>query len=192
MDRRRVALWVGVGALCVTALVAVVAIVVGEFDEASARVLIAAWAIALYAVLMLVCAAANDRRPVLAGAGLVACAVGAVLAIAAVVAWNDASDSLVKATFAAFVVAFALAHSALLEWRRRAGDAPTVRGLLAATYICIAVVAAMLVYAIVAADTDAQAEGGYFRALGVALVLDVLGTALVPLLRKLSRASAAP
>ena len=109
--------------------------------------------------------------------------------ITAVTVWTtseneDAATGLVKAVGVLFVSAFALADLSLLA--RRSGDErPRGRTVVALTQGAAVLLAGMLVIAILAEISD----DSYFRWVGATAILWVLGTALVPIARRLGRAA---
>jgi hypothetical protein len=101
-------------------------------------------------------------------------------------AWDDAEppEGLLKASGSLFVVAFALAQVSLLAVR--APDRNRKVTLVAsAAKAAVLVLAVLLVVAILLEVSD----GTYYRWVGTAWVLWLLGLALLPLTRRLTRAT---
>jgi hypothetical protein len=93
-------------------------------------------------------------------------------ALALVLTWNEAEgDTTVKAFGVTLTLAASLAQTSLLlavAGKQRVGPG------LTATLVVVVVLAALVLYAIL---TDGDVGGdGYWRALGVTAILDVLGT----------------
>ena len=178
-----------VGALCLAALVAIVIFLFGQFGETEARLLGTAVSVAGYSLTGLAATTMLGRRPTwLAPLGLGASGAGFVLMVTLI--WTSPNDGLLpRATMSVLVLAVAISHAALLLPRR--ADLPLPGVVLRATLAASAVLAAMLIALILFAMEPGEF---YFRLLGVAAVLDVLGTLLVPILRKVGSgdASAAP
>jgi hypothetical protein len=87
----------------------------------------------------------------------------------------------VKLWLVATVVAVVGSHLALLLSRARDDDGSPVRMTLRATVVTSSVLATLVSLAIVGEWDD----GDWWRVLASLVVLDLLGTALVPILRKL-------
>ena len=81
------------------------------------------------------------------------------------------------------VVAVALAHAALLLRLDLPAGGSSAR-LRTATLVVVGTVAALLAAAVV--QPDLAAGGGYWRLLGTLGILDVLGTACLPVLARLT------
>jgi peptidoglycan/LPS O-acetylase OafA/YrhL len=184
---KRVLLRVAILALCVTALVAIVAVLTARLDETEGRILLTHLVVAGYSLFALAAAAVAERRPLLARAGWVACALGLVLALISIwAAWNSDSHDLYRWTFILLAVAFTLAHVSLIESRRRDSDGPVVRSISSATIAAVALLGALIAIGIATIDSGSE---GFFRLLGVVGVLDVLGTVVLPIARKIEQPS---
>lgn len=170
-----------VGALCLAALAAILIFLFGEFQETEGRILITTLAVAGYSLIGLAATTRLARPPAwLAPLGLGLSAVGFVLMLALI--WTEPKgDVLGQIAGSVLVLAVAIAHAALLLPRR--ADPPAAGAVLRATLTASAILAAMLIRVILL-DTDPGER--YARWLGVVAVLDVLGTLLVPILRKLT------
>jgi hypothetical protein len=183
---KRTLLRVAIAALCITALIAIVAVVSASFDETEGRILFTHVLVAVYCLLALAVATVGERLPVLTGAGFATCTVGLVLAVIAT--WADrVGEPLTRWAFVFFVASFTLAHGALVESRRRESDGAAVRAISGATIAIGAVLGATLGVAIAAAD---DVSDTFLRVIGVMAVLDVLGTTVLPIARKIERSSA--
>jgi peptidoglycan/LPS O-acetylase OafA/YrhL len=146
-----------------------------------------ALAIGFYSVIALVVANVAQSTPRLALAGFAACA--AALPVTAALIWSDGeSEPLWRWTAVCLIVAVSAAQAAALISRRRPKESGETIWVLRATLALIAVVAAMAAGPLALAVEEDLGDA-YARALGVLLVLDVLGTVLLPILRKLGAAS---
>jgi hypothetical protein len=185
---RRVLLRVAIFALCVTALVAIVAVVSARFDETEAQILLTHVAIAAYTLFALAVSAVADRRPRMAIAGWAACGIGLLLALLSIWAgWNGDADNLYRWTWILFVAAFTIAHVSLIDSRRRDSDGAAVRAVGAATIATVVVLGVLIAIGLARAES---VDDWYVRLLGVVAVLDVLGTLVVPIARKVEQSSA--
>jgi len=186
----RAMLRVSVACLTVAALIAIAALLGGDYGDTEARISLTVLAIAVYNVTgMAGVALARDRAAGWVG-GLCAAAsaIAFVLALAAI--WWEVfddgdEDGAIRAWGIATVLAVSLAQASLLLSRRRPYDGDTVRAIRAGTLIAIAAVAILVIVAIAGGDVS----DGYWRLLGAVAVLDVLGTILVPIVRRLHATS---
>ena len=187
-DARRFLLRALIGSLCLTAMVAVFAILAGRFDETAAKVVLTALAISVYSVTALAVASVMDTASRLALTGWASAVLG--LPVSAALIWSnwDHYDHALKGWAWVFgVVSVSCAHAAALIARRRPSDTTSIRNTLQATLVLIAVVAAMV--AIPTALHLSHVGHAYTRTLGALFVLDVLGTVLLPILRKVESAA---
>lgn len=182
-ERRRTLLRVfavlAVSALCLAALVSIVIFLFGSFGETETRLLSTALAVAGYSLTGLAATTRIGRRPVWLGPlGIGASGVGFLLAISLI--WTTPEgDLLVRLTGSATVLAVAIAHASLLLPRHP--DQRVTAAVLTATLVMLAVLAAMLIVQMLFAF---EPSDWYLRWMGVVAVLTVLGTLLVPILRK--------
>lgn len=179
----RALLFLAIGALCLAALVAIGILPLGSFGETEGKVLLTVVGIAGYSMLGLAATTAIGRDPAWLGpAGLAISAVAFGLFVALI--WAAPEQSLLGRLMGTFLVlAVALVHAALLLLLTgRVGEGPlcTVRR---ATLVASSVLAGMIIGPLL---FDWEPSGAYFRVLGAAAVLAVLGTLLVPILRKLA------
>ncbi len=187
-DARRFLLRALIGSLCLTATVAVFSILTGRFDETALKVVLTALAIAVYSVTALAVASVMDTASRLALAGWASAALGLPVTAAWIWAnWDHYDHALKHWSWVFGVVSFSCAHAAALIARRRPSDTPSIRNTLQATLVLIALVAAMVV---IPSVLDLSNVGhAYGRTLGALVVLDVLGTVLLPILRKVDSAA---
>lgn len=172
-----------IAGLCLIALVAIVGFLSGDFDETDARVLGTTFALVVYSATSLAGYSLLSRQKAVAlgYAGIAASLLGFLTAMNLV--WSDSgfdSDGTWKSSFVFLIVALAAAHTALLVLRQQKTDPPSVEAVVGCTIGAISVLASMLVIAILKEVEDE----GYYRFLGVIAVLWVLGTILVPVVRK--------
>lgn len=185
---KRALLRAAIFALCVTALVAIVAVLSARLDQTEEQILFTHVGIAVYSLFALAAAAAAPRRPQLAVAGWVCSGIGLLLFLIGIwAAWDGYHPALWRWTAIFFALSFTLAHVSLLESRRRETDSTTVSGIASAT----TVVSAMLCFMVVVGIASEQSvSDAYLRFLGVLGVLDVLGTVVLPIARKIDQSPA--
>jgi hypothetical protein len=182
---KRTLLRVMIVALCVTALVAIAAVLSASFDRTEAQVLLTHLAVAVYSLFALSMAAVSERRPRLAAVGWAACGLGLALALLTIwVDWSEDRVNLYRWMLIMLAASFTLAHVALIEARRRASDGPVVRSIATATTVLAAFVGALIALGL---SADQAVSEGYFRLLGVVGVLDLLGTLVLPIARKIEQ-----
>jgi hypothetical protein len=184
-DLRRLVSTVVIVSFSFAALLGIIALVGGgSFGETEGRVLLTTVIVGVESVAALCYLGLAGHRLALIGAmgGLVS---AAATALALWLTWGgDDSTVLWQAFGVAVTLAASLAQASLLLallGRRRIGAG------LASTLLAIAVVAAMIIIPIVA---ESAMNDGYWRALGVVAILDVLGT-IVLTARGVSRRHAA-
>ena len=174
-------------ALCMAAAVAIVVVLSGESSSTAGRL---AWTAVALLLLGLAAAAGTSAldQPGWERIGWL-CQVVALIgfAVTAITIWTtpedvEAETGLLKAIGVLFVLSFALAHLSLLA-RRRNGDGRLVRGLVVATRGVVLGLAAVLAVAIL----DEISDDTYYRWVGAVAILWALGTALVPIARRLGR-----
>lgn len=193
---RRWLTWALIGALCLAALTAAGAVLVGEFGDVEERTLLTMLALGGAALTAMAASTQAERRPPLAAIGIGASAVS--LVSAAVATWAPvvgvplrswSGDAFVLAIAVAAVVAVAVAHAALLL-PRRGEDRPGVAAVLRPTLILSGLLSMLLIgliladYLILILPVNVGGEAT-FRLVGASAVLVALGTLLVPLLRRM-------
>ncbi len=136
-------------------------------------------AVAGYSLTGLAVTTRVGRRPFwLAPLGIGVSSIGFGLTIALI--WSAPEDDLLgRVAGSVTVVAVAVAHASLMLPRH--ADQRAAKAVLAGTQAALAVLATMLVAVMLFALEPGER---YFRLVGVVAVLTVLGTLLVPLLRK--------
>jgi peptidoglycan/LPS O-acetylase OafA/YrhL len=179
---RRLFLWLFLGFLGITALLAIGAVLSSEFGDTQARVLSSSASISAASVLAMACAAFRERGrvPVFGSLGIVLA--GLALLAALVLIWTQSehpSEAMIKTTLLLVVYAVGTAHAELLLLpplaRRHAVAQPVGVGL-------IALLAALLT--IVILDPEDVAEG-LSRSIAVVSILVALVTLAIPILWKL-------
>jgi hypothetical protein len=185
MGGGRIALFAVIGALTLTALLAIAIVLFGRFGQTEGRILGTTMLLALFGLLALPAALLLDqgRMRALAWVVLVLAAAGFTLATTLVWMGDDPPSVVVKLT--ATVVAFGLAstQTAALAARMRDADPAAVQALYRAATALVLVLAAAG-SAAVWAEVEAQA---FFRAFAAGAVLDVLLVALQPVLALVRR-----
>ncbi|HEY2602660.1 MAG TPA: hypothetical protein VGI67_13970 [Thermoleophilaceae bacterium] len=125
-----------------------------------------------------------DKRPGngLAGGTMLMSVLGFLVTVGTIWGdWHGDADGPVQALFILLVLAVTGGQACVLEARRREADSDWVQFLIKVSLIVIGLVAATICLAIV--DTDVSGAG-YWRLFGVFAVLDVLGTLLIPIVRR--------
>ena len=167
--------------LVVAAGIAIVGVLSEDFNETTGRVALTTLAIALYNATGSagVSALANPRIRSLGIATVCASAVAFLLALGAI--WSDAGDETVEPWGMVTAATLALAQAAVYLHRARPGDPPSARTAIGLTVATGGLLAVIVIGAIAAEDAD----GGVGQLLGVLAVLNALGMALTPILRRL-------
>lgn len=170
--------------LVATALIAIAVLLVGDFEDTDAQILLTTLAISGYSLLALPGGVLLDRgeRLVLAGAALAATALAFLLALGLIwITWSDSSETLAKVWSVATAGAGALSQAAAVASRRRAGDPAGVRRAAIASYATGALLATMISVAAVG-EIDSET---YYRFLGAAAVANVTLVVLQAVLRRM-------
>ena len=176
------------GALCLAAVVAIALLVSKESSNFAEDLGVSAAALLIHGLAMAAGITVVDR-PRLRWLGMICIAVGLVgFAVTASLGWStaadeDPSEGLQKATGCLTALSLALAQTAILLSRRDPADRRLVDTSIALAAGGVLVLAALLIVAILAEVTDDY----FYRWVGVSAVVWLLGTALVPIARKLHR-----
>lgn len=185
-DLRRAFLWSFVGCLGFTALVAIVAVLSGDFGETQLRVLASSGAVSGASVCAMACAAFRERGrvPQLGTIGIALAGIALVATLVTV--WQqDPDEGLIKSTLVLTIWAVAVAHAELLLLPALA---LRHRPVQVAAVGAIATLAAMLTALIVG-----EVSGDEFaRLLGVLAIVVALLTLVVPIVAKIGGETAAP
>lgn len=175
--------------LCLAAAVAIWALVVGRFDDTSARVLLTGVLASFCTLGGLAGSTALSLESRIRRVGEVTIGLSQVtFVLALALLWiPDATDgeTLTRALGVASVLALAGAHASLLISRLSGLDTRAVHRLSQAAIAC-ASSAALLVSGVFVVS-EGPVASGIWRLVGVLVVLAVLNTLLVPLVRKLAR-----
>lgn len=172
-----------IASLSVSALVAILIFLIGNFGETEARLLFTTLSIGGYSITGLCSAALYDKRKYTGFAllGIVIAVIGFLVTVGGI--WEIIDfDTTWKAVAVCAILSLSIAHASLLLLAK--SENGLVKSLLYATIVFIVVVAGMLIHLIVL-DFNAVGEY-YYRLLGVFAVVDVLGTILVPILRRIN------
>jgi hypothetical protein len=176
------------GGLCVTAAVAIWALVTGSFDETSVRVLASALVAAVTTLSGLAGATVlerSDHRRALGQATIVASGIALTLSLTLIWVRTALDSDLIARAFGISLAAMlAGAHASLMYGRLRPEDGRAVVTLTRVA-VCSASIAALLTSCLLLFVTGDVASG-VWRSLGVLVVIAVLTTLLAPLARKIT------
>jgi len=190
MKPRRILLFAVVGALCLTGLVAILALLAGNFGETEGRILATTGGFALASLFAM-------RGTILLDQGRHRDLGWTVVALSSLafllelkVVWVDQGDSDVtwKALAITAGCAGALGQIATSLARRRPTDPPSLRPLAWAAGACALAVELLIAIAAIEEVDDA----GFYRFLAAVFVLDVLLVALEAVVRRLGTPTAVP
>jgi MFS family permease len=187
MDRtlKRAFLRALVISLCATAGLAIITLLVGDFDETAGRIVATTAFISLYSLMALPGASLLDRgkHTSLGWTTLLACGVALLLAMNLVWAdWRDTSETSWKLLGIATVVAGAFAQASATTWRRRPDDSTTLVRLYGVSLVTCFGLALMIINALLN-----EVEGGtYYRFLGALAVANLLAALLQPVIRRMA------
>jgi hypothetical protein len=177
---RQVALALAAG-LCVTAAVAIWALIRGHFDVTEARILGSTLTASLLTLTGLVGATVLDRTDLRRALGQVTILLSAIdlgLTLAAI--WSQpVSEAVARGLGMTSILLPACVHACLVLGRLRHGDSRVVRALSSVTVSCATLAAAAGAGAI--ALGSGPVEPAFWRLLGVLVVLAVLTSLLVPI-----------
>jgi len=183
---RRLLLIATVTALSVTALIAIVALVLGDFGDTELRIMGTTAGFGLCALIATRGTALLDqhRYETLARAVIALSALAFLIELWVV--WiDDDSEAGWKSYVCAIALAVALGQIAGMIARRRATDPRAVGAIAWPAGVCAIVLATMGCIAALA-EVD---SAGYYQAFGVVAVLDILAVVLQPVVRRLGTPS---
>ena len=181
-DLRRVLLIATVTALSVTALIAIIALVAGDFGDTELRIIATTAGFGLCALIATRGTALLDQNRYEALARAVIGLAALAFVIELWVVWiDDDSEAGWKSYVCAIVLAVALGQIAGMIARQRPTDPSAVRTIAWAAGVCAVILAVMGCNAALA-EVD---SAGYYQAFGVVAVLDILGIVLQPVVRRL-------
>jgi hypothetical protein len=183
-DLRRLLLIATVTALSVTALIAILALLAGDFDDRQLRILATTGGFGLSSLIAMRGTALIDRgRYLTLGRTVIGVSALAFL-IELWILWLDTdSEAAWKSYVCAIAVAGALGQIAGMIARQRATDPPSIGFLVTGAGTCAVVLALMACYAALAEVEDA----GYYQLFGAVAVLNVLALVLQPVVRRLGQ-----
>ena len=171
--------------LCITAGLAIITLLFGDFDATAGRILMTTAFMSLYSLMALPGGSLLDRgtHALLGWTTLLLCGVSFLLALNLVWGqWDDVSDSAWRLTLAASVVAGACAQASATTWRRRSDDS---QGLVRLYWISM-VTAFGLAFMIVNAVFNEVEDAGYYRFLGALAVANLLVALIQPIIRRMA------
>jgi hypothetical protein len=181
-ELRRLLLVATVTALSVTALIAIVALLAGDFGDTELRIMGTTAGFGLCALIATRGTALLDlNRYVTLARAVIGLSALAFLIELWVVWVDDDSEAGWKSYVCAIALAVALGQIAGMIARQRDTDPPALRVIVWAAGACAIVLAAMGCLAALAEIDTA----GYYQAFGVVAVLDILGVVLLPVVRRL-------
>jgi hypothetical protein len=193
MDLRRLVFRALVAGLCASALVAVVALLTGSFDDTHWRVIGSSLGFSIFTSTAAAGAALRTRSHAglraLGTATVVASLSALVLLIAAL--WIDESDGewLWRGFGVTGLAALWTSHASLMLGALRPSDSPLVRSLSQISAFTLGIETAVGVCAVLGVITEVGEVAP--RVLAALIVVTVLTTALAPLLRRM-QSTAAP
>ncbi|MFZ4895661.1 hypothetical protein ACL9RL_14540 [Plantibacter sp. Mn2098] len=182
---RRIAVIAIIVSLSLTALVGILVLVTGGFGEVQGRVLLTALLVAGFSITALCdLAIAGRSLRIVSAVGLVVSGIALVLGV--VLIWRDWSDPFWSDALRWFAIAGVWAVSIaqvslllLLAGRRRR----SIRIGLGVTIVVIVIVAVFVTLPILTnGDVPGSAAADYWRVFGVFVIIDALGTIVVPVL----------
>jgi hypothetical protein len=196
-DREQIRRFAGralVGGLSLAAAVAVLALLVGSFDETELRVVLSSIGFGVASAAGSAGASArlrpSERQRLLGNGTLIASAVAFVLLL--IVLWSDdyGSEGLARAFGAFAVAAFGGAHACLMLGAARRSDTDAIQRVTRAAVILGAIDTVGVILPIAGLVDDVGEAAG--RLFGATVVLLVLTTVLPPILRRMQPAPAIP
>ncbi|MGD0274239.1 MAG: hypothetical protein ABSB96_10985 [Gaiellaceae bacterium] len=181
---RRTVLFVMIGSVVVTALLAIGALLIGHFSGIQVRILLTTLALATASGLGLASGSSWPVYRTLSGSGVVLAAAAFAGAIPPL--WlrgNKGWEVWIRTVGIMYVLAAALAYATLLISRRRAGERPAVTNTRLAALLALTWLTAMISLQI--ASKRLSDSPGFGRLMGVAIVLTVATTLVTLILQRL-------
>ncbi|NNC75398.1 MAG: hypothetical protein HKN93_07780 [Acidimicrobiia bacterium] len=183
-DIRRIALWLLIASVALTAAIAIWAVAFGDFDDTTGKILGTSLSVAGGSLLALAAATGWERSQVVAWLGIAGAVIGFGLVIAGI--WLEPEGSVFwKAAVSAIIVGVAGAWIALLGNARLAASHRWVGNLAA---FCGVALAALVLVALWA-EVDSS---GFGRVIGVFAVLVAALSVVVPVIHRLDAVPAEP
>ena len=180
MRARKLLLFGIVGALSLTAAVAVVVLLAGGFDDTSWRILATTSALSFFGLLGVPGGMLLERGGAVALARASAALTLVTFVLTLLVVWRHWSEGVGKTWGVLLTLAVAAAQAAAVEARRRDTDTPVIAGLVAGSMVTGSVLAALGVVAILTEIDD----HAFYRVLGAIAVVDVLLITVAAVLRR--------
>ena len=180
MRARKLLLFGIVGALSLTAAVAVVVLLAGGFDDTSWRILATTSALSFFGLLGVPAGMLLERGRAVALARASAALTLVTFVLTLLVVWRHWSEGVGKRWGVLLTLAVAAAQAAAVEARRRDTDTPVIAGLVAGSMVTGSVLAALGVVAILTEIDD----HAFYRVLGAIAVVDVLLITVAAVLRR--------
>jgi hypothetical protein len=187
-DLRRVAGWALVAGLCVSAAVAIVALLTDSWSDLSWKVVGTSLGFSVFTCTA-AAGAALRLRPAGATRTLGAATIGtsaAALGTLVAALWVEDADGLWRAFGVAGLAALWTSHASLMLRALRSDDSSAVRWLTGVSIVTLGVDTSIGMLAVLDAFEDVDFDP-FERVLSVLLVITLLSTALPPLLRRLQR-----
>jgi hypothetical protein len=179
---KKVALWLLIASVAVSALLGIWAILSGDSGWLQERILLSTLTLTGASICSLACATLweSGRIRLVPQAGILLAGIGAVLVIIGI--WRDVpTDSYGKLTIACWFLAVATAHACLLSLARLSSRFAWV---LLLAYGLIYLLAGLGIYLVFASPTD----NDFYRLAGVVAILVGAISLIVPILHRLSAA----
>lgn len=177
---RTVLLWSMITFFVVGGLLGAGFFLFGSFGEIQGKILATVFSLAIFSLLGMVSAGRlNSKQKNLAIAGVASSVLAAGLVQFLIWGGIDFDNDIIKIIMILSIISFAVAHS-LLVWAKSKKGLQTL--VMYATLILIAVVAAMLIYVVI---IEGEVSQVFWRVFGFVAVLDVVGTIVVGLMRRL-------
>jgi hypothetical protein len=174
--------------LCLTAGLAIITLLFGEFDETAGRIVATTAFMSLYSLMALPGGSLLDRgtHAMLGWATLLLCSVSFLLALNLVwTNWDDLRELDWKLLVTATAWAGACAQASATTWRRRPDDSDALVRL----YWTSLVTGFGLAFVIVNAVWTEPDGDGYYRFLGALAVANLLVALVQPIIRRMSPAA---
>ena len=180
-----------VGSLLVAGVAACVALLSGDFGDVELKIIATSAMLALVSATVGSGLAVRPRRPLL---GLATAGLSLVAFVATTAGmWLDVDGEWFwRATGVAAIGALDGAHASFVLSRRRSDDTPGVVTATRVAVVASAVSAAMGIYPLIGPGPDDLDAEGYAQVLGVVLVIQLVATAVAPLLRRLAAGAEPP
>jgi hypothetical protein len=185
---RRVAGWSLVAGLCISAAVAIVALLTDAWTDLSWKVVGTSLGFSVFTCTAAAGAALRLRAVGWAqalGAGTIGSS-AAALGLLVLALWIEVADGLWRAFGVAGLAALWTSHAALMLRALRSDDSTAVRRLTAVSVVTLGIDTSIGMLAVVGALDDVDSDP-IERGLSALLVITLLSTALPPLLRRLQR-----